>query len=68
MELEAPADLAAANASEQDENTREDLDRLKRILVRHHMAFLGSVKALPYAVRGMVCDLDVETGTNPLSH
>ncbi|TYZ61492.1 hypothetical protein PybrP1_012621 [[Pythium] brassicae (nom. inval.)] len=63
MELEAPADLATADAGEPDGNTPEELERLKRILARHHMMIFWSGNALPRAARGVVCDLEPEPGT-----
>ncbi|TYZ67793.1 hypothetical protein PybrP1_012413 [[Pythium] brassicae (nom. inval.)] len=57
MEPETLEDLATADAGEPDENTPEELERLKRPLARHHMMFLGSGNALPPAARGVVYEL-----------
>lgn len=66
-QLEPHADVDEADAGELDENTPEELERLRAILRKHQVAFLGSGNALPPAARGVICDLEVESGTAPVA-
>lgn len=66
-QLDPPADLENADVGEPDETTPEELARLKSVLQRHAVVFLGNGNALPPAARGVICDLEVESGTKPIA-
>ncbi|KAJ0390755.1 hypothetical protein P43SY_011124 [Pythium insidiosum] len=62
-----PADISKADVGEQDENSPEEVERVREILRKHRAAFLGSGNAVPPPARGVVCDIEVPAGTKPIS-
>ncbi|KAJ0389478.1 hypothetical protein ATCC90586_010663 [Pythium insidiosum] len=56
-----------ADVGEPDENTPEELEKLRRILEKHQPAFISSGNALPPPARGVICDIEIEPGTKPIA-
>ncbi|KAJ0390780.1 hypothetical protein P43SY_010372 [Pythium insidiosum] len=54
------ADMKDADVGEPDENTPEELEKLRRILEKHQPAFISSGNALPPPARGVICDIEIE--------
>lgn len=66
-QLDSITNIANADVGVPYENTPEELERLRNVLEKHQITFLGHGNALPPAVRGVVCDLEVAPGTAPLA-
>jgi hypothetical protein len=60
-------DMSTADVGEPDENTPDEIAKLRRILEKHRPAFMSSGNALPPAARGVVCDIEVPEGTKPVA-
>jgi hypothetical protein len=67
VELDPPVNMSTADVGERGETSAEDERELRRLLVKHARAFLGSGNALPPLARGVVCDIEVEPGTKPVA-
>jgi hypothetical protein len=61
-----PLDLAEADVGEL-ENTAEELAQMKNILLKHKSVFISAGNALPPPARGVVCDIEVDPGTQPIA-
>ncbi|OWZ10510.1 reverse transcriptase [Phytophthora megakarya] len=58
-ELHPECDIDQADVGVPGETSPEDESRMRAILKRHRMFFLGDGNAAPAPARGVVCDLDV---------
>lgn len=59
-------DISNADVGE-EENTLEEIEQMQAILRKHQSAFSSSGSALPPPARGVVCDIEVESGTKPIA-
>ncbi|OWY92019.1 reverse transcriptase [Phytophthora megakarya] len=58
-DLRPEANIEDAIAGEPGESNPEEEERLRAVLRKHRMIFLGDGNALPPPARGVVCDLEV---------
>jgi ribonuclease HI len=61
------ADMSKADVGEPGENSPEEIARLQSILEKHRSIFLGEGNALPKPARGVVCDIELEEGAQPIA-
>ncbi|KAJ0391413.1 hypothetical protein P43SY_011326 [Pythium insidiosum] len=59
--------MADADVGEPDENTPEEIAKLRNVLEKHKSAFINSGNALPKPARGVVCDIEIQPGTKPIA-